>query len=262
MCSMHSQGGANSTAASPDRIGPVKLAVAGLAGGLATWAVVATWHPFYFSGLSFAPGVAPSQEQLAILNRQTWINTLSVFALFGASLSAALGIAAALHRRSMRTAAIGVPLGAVWGGAAGALGGWCGQRLSDPSFVELVDRSRPEAELATALIVHATCWGVIGLAVGLGFALAARSGRDWLHASLGAALGGILAAPCYQVVVLLVCLISPMGGTDTLIPEGNESRLFWFATAAVAIAVGAGGLSRRKEKPVAPASAPQPANPS
>jgi hypothetical protein len=258
MCSMNSQGGV----ASAGRIGAGRLALGGFAAALISWLVVVLWYPFYFSGLSFAPGVAPTPEQMTMLVRQTWVNTLALFALFGAALSTGLNITAALHRRSKRMALIGIPTGVALGGAFGALGGWCGQALSDSSLLQFIDRSRPEAELTVAVIVHAACWAVIGFGVGLGFALTALNGRDRLYAPLGACLGGMLATPCYQVIIVLVCLISPMGGTDSLIPEGNDSRLIWLITAGLAIGIGTGGLTGGKRKPAAPVDAPQGGNPS
>lgn len=233
---------------------PWRMAGAGLVAALVAWAVVAKWYPFFRSGLSFAPGTAPSPEESALLFRQQWQNCAAVFALAGSLMGAMLGLTAGFRRR----AAIACFSGAVCGAVGGALAGWCVLGLADQSFDAIVDPTQNHADMVKWTIIHAIAWTITGFGVGLGCSLPWASWAEMGRKTAGAMLGGLIAGPGFHVLISLIELIKPMGGTEMLVPDRPFIQLIWMATAGVLIGLLAGSLgvkAAKKPKPAPAASA-------
>lgn len=233
---------------------PWRMAAAGLAAAVVAWLIVISWYPFLRSGLSFAPGAVPSAEESAMLTRYRWQNSAAMFAIFGSLLGASLGAVAGFRR----AAVVACFSGAVFGAACGALASWCVLWLADQPFDAVVDSTQPYAEMVKWLIVHSIAWMITGLGAGFGSALPWASWAELRRKTVGAVLGGLLAGPCFQFLMALIELVSPMGGTDALIPERRFIQLVWLATAGVLIGLLAGAVGAKpagKRKPAPPASA-------
>lgn len=228
---------------------PWRMAGAGLLAALVAWAVVAKWYPFFKSGLSFAPGAAPSAEESALLFRQQWQNYAVLFALAGSLMGAGLGLTA------RRRAAIGCFSGAVFGAVFGALASWCVLRLADQPFDAIVDPKENYAEMVKWTIVHAIAWTITGFGVGLGCSLPWASWTEMGRKTAGAMLGGLIAGPCFHVLISLIELIKPMGGTEMLVPDRPFNQLIWMATAGGLIGLLAGSLGVKAAKKPKPAPA-------
>lgn len=230
-------------------VGPWRMAGAGLVAALVAWAVVATWYPFFRSGLSFGVGAAPSAEESALLFRQQWQNYAVLFALVGSLLGASLGLAAGFRRR----AAIACFSGAVFGAVFGALASWCAMRLADQPFDAIVDPTQNHADMVKWTIIHAIAWTTTGFGVGLGCSLPWASWAEMGRKTAGAMLGGLIAGPCFHVLISLIELVKPMGGTEMLVPDRPFIKLIWMATAGVLIGLLAGSLGAKAAKKPKPA---------
>lgn len=227
---------------------PWRMAGAGLVAALVAWAVVATWYPFFRSGLSFAPGAAPTAEESALLFRHRWQNCAAVFALAGSLMGASLGLMAGFRRR----AAIACFSGAVFGAVSGALASWCVLGLVDQSFDAIVDPRENYADMAKWTIIHAIAWTITGFGVGFGCSLPWASWAEMGRKTAGAMLGGLIAGPCFHVLISLIELVKPMGGSEMLVPDRHFMQLIWLATAGVLIGLLAGSLgvkAAKKPKP-------------
>lgn len=233
---------------------PWRMACAGLIAALVAWAVVATWYPFFKSGLSFGPGAVPTAEESALLFRVRWQNSAVVFASAGSLMGALLGLMAGFRRR----AAIACFSGAVFGAVFGALASWCVLGLADQPFDAIVDPTENHAEMVKWTIIHAIAWTITGFGVGLGCSLPWASWSEMGRKTAGAMLGGLIAGPCFHVLISLIELVKPMGGTEMLVPDRHFMQLVWLASAGVLIGLLAGSLgvkAPKKPKPTTAASA-------
>lgn len=221
-----------------------KMAIAGLLAAVIAAVIVNTWYPFFQAGLSFGPGAVANDEQRALLTRYRWQNSAAVFAGFGLLLGASLGLAGGWRR-----AALACISGAAGGAIFGGLANWCAMALADQSFARVIDPAKPYHEIAKWTIVHATAWTLVGLGVGFGCSLPWATWRDVGRGTVAAALGGLLAAPCFQIFMTLIEVIAPIGGTDALIPDRGIGQFVWMATAAVLIGV-AMSLTQRPAAPI------------
>lgn len=192
-----------------------------------------------------AYGNPPIQAEVEAAERKIQLNrTVLAFVAFGAILSAALGVGIAfLHGRPVKALTCGL-LGALLGGAFGALAG-----LSTFHAAEQL-KSVYALRETRGLIVHAIAWVLIGPAVAVTAAAAVRL-RGVLKALCAALLAGVAASVTYGI---LAALIFPTEPTGQIVPQGRWNQLFWLGIAAAFIAYSVGRTLAR-EAPAAASTA-------
>jgi hypothetical protein len=228
--------------------GPGWLAGAGLLAAGAVWLVTWKWHPFFLHGVQVVLGVRPSDEDIAAVNEANLYNVLAVFGLLGGTLGAAFASATAIRHRSVRLVLWGIPSGLVLGAACGMLGGWCAamvaETLGQTAFMPHKYRH------FNPTIARACGWGLLGLGAGLGFSLPLGNRRAVAQATLGALVGGLLAAPCYQAVIGIIGMFAQVSGAEEVVADEPLARAVWLGMAGVFIGLAAGlasSTSRRGE---------------
>lgn len=230
----------NPSQSSPPRAaGPGWLAAAGLLAAAVAWLITTQWYPFFQSGVTVGIYARPSDEEIAAITQADLFNCLALFGLLGGALGVAFAGAMALRRRSPWLAVAGVPSGLILGAAGGMLGGWCASAVADALVQSALVPHKYRGAL-NPTIARACGWCLIGLGAGLGFSLPLANLRVIGQAALGALIGGLIAAPCYQVVVAIVGMFAQIAGADDLIPVNGVTSAAWFATAAVVIGLAAG----------------------
>ena len=240
----------------PQPPGPAWLAGAGALGAAAVWVILGRWFPFFASQVeAIGLGMRPSDEHLAAITQAAFHNGLAAFGLLGGVLGFAFAVTTAIRHRSARVAAIGIPSGLLLGAAGGMLGGWCATMVSQAlAETALVPR---KYRVFNPALARACGWGLIGLGAGLGFSLPLANRRAIAQATIGAFLGGLLAAPCYQVLIGLAGMLAQLAGTEELIPEDGVVRAVWLGTVGVFIGLAAGLAGRTTKRQTAVASGEQ-----
>jgi hypothetical protein len=196
--------------------GTFSLAVAGVLGALLAGVVSVQFPP----GWRYThPGSAPpNAAEQALYRRAALLNTVSAFAVVGAVMAVCGVAGGSFSRRSWKLLCIGAPVGLLLGAAAGALGGWAGNRIQTGSVLELTD-------IAKSVVQQATVWCSIGLAVGCSIALTLGRLKALGNAIVAAVLGGGLSALIY---VAIVAFLFPGVSTDALLPSPQVERLALF----------------------------------
>jgi hypothetical protein len=86
--------------------------------------------------------------------------------------------------------------------------------------------------LMQTTLMFAASWLLLGLGAGISLGIVALSGHALVRATVGAALGGLLAGLMYP---LAAAFVFPVDATDRAVPGGVENRLFWSILAFVLI---------------------------
>ncbi|HEV3339133.1 MAG TPA: class I SAM-dependent methyltransferase [Pirellulales bacterium] len=236
----------------------VRPAVAAAA-ALVAWCVVQAGHPFFSPPIFPRPPnqrmSPPSAEEIAMTVRCTYLNAMAVAALAGGLVAAAIGLAEGLRRRSAKLAVLAMSSGAILAGAAGAAGGWCGQRTTALEWLLTLD-IKSFGDTPRMIAIQAACWSVTGLGIGLslGIPLACQFGATTRAAARGVA-GGLLAALVHLILVVVVGIWLPVeGSTSGLIPDAAVDRFLWLEAGAVCIALAVGAASNLPSIPRARAT--------
>ena len=151
-----------------------------------------------------------------------------------------------------KLAVLAIVSGAVLAGAAGAAGGWCGQRTTELAWLLTLD-IKSLGDTPRPIAIQAACWSVAGLGIGIALAipLACRFGAI-TRATARGAVGGLLAALLYFILVFIVGIWLPAAGnTPGLIPEAAIHRFLWLEVPAVCIAAAVGAASNLPSSPAA-----------
>ena len=201
-----------------------------LVAGAATFGISRAVHPIYRVGKEFdVPSIgmptelflANRREQDKVNRKHAMIYVGGLGLLIGVALAAVVGAA----RRSWLAPLLAAPLGALGGAVGASLG----------SLVEVYVRTNiGQAELNHTIGMQLAVALPLGLGVGLGVGLATRSLSGTLKTALAGLGAGALAATLYPV---LVSVLLPAAGTETVLPDETYSRMLWFAICSGLIGV-------------------------
>lgn len=145
-------------------------------------------------------------------------NTLAL-AVLGLAVCGLFGLTLGIARKSTGDALVGLLLGSILGAILGAGGAQAGTfvegRLKPMQFVA------PEIQ---TVLMHATTWISVGIAVGATIGFHSRRPRALVRAVVAGMLGGALAACLYSPTA---ALLFPLDQAELLVPAGNANRLYW-----------------------------------
>jgi hypothetical protein len=177
----------------------------------------------------------PNDVQLAEYNAARYSFGLQK----GAAQIAALGLLVGLA-----IGAVGLrhPLAALFAGGLGALLGGLGGWLS-AMLVAWLEKFRDEPPvvlgvpidpLLQAVLIQASSWCLVGMAVGFGLFLAYSGLKQALSAAVGGLLGGVIVAFLY----VIVSSIPPFANANNLrtVPESLLEMLVWAVLGGLALA--------------------------
>jgi hypothetical protein len=163
-------------------------------------------------------------------------NLLVTFALAGAVIGLAFGLAAGIALRSrpdaMRGVFGGAGLGCLFGFGGGWATGFASDRLHTLAAVE------DDHKIIFALLAG---WAFTGIGVGWGASLSSLGGRTMAKAAIAGFAGGLIGGAVY---VPLVAFLAPSVDTAILIPEGLIGKFYWVVFPAALI-----GLSLARALP-------------
>lgn len=237
------------------------LVIAGLAGGGLSWCLLERYeHPFAApeeleklsaKRMAMIPMTDAENARIAELEAdQERKNSAAAIAAIGLPLAALVGLAAGLLGRSGVASVTGLVGGAVAGAVLGAAGGWIAAFVYEQLKIELgVNRGYAAAGS------HAATWAFVALAVALAAWPGVRKSGMSLAATAGSAVvGALIAAALYPVIAGLAFAMS---NSDLIIPAGRWNRLAWIEVAAFAItAVIIYGLMRTRRPRASAAPSP------
>lgn len=249
------------TAAEPaappvDQWAPVSIWLIALAAALL--AGVASWPIGEATRRYFKPSEAAAAQRydFRALNRETAIanarNGALAFGALGGLLGLGLGLAGSLSRRPSRGALRSAAVGLILGAATGALPSfailpWHWQtRHDDPASIDLT----------MPLLIHAGLWCGLGAAAGLAYGLGRRGLKP--RPLLAGALGGLIGAAIGTVFYELVGAMSfPLERTTDPFSATASTRLLARLSVAVFAALGAVvSLNSRRSRNVKAGSSP------
>jgi hypothetical protein len=144
-------------------------------------------------------------------------NAAVAFGALGACLGACLGIAGGLARRSSAAAVTGGLLGVFLGLAIGA-----GTSLALLPWFIKARYDYFQYDLAVALAMHVTIWGLLGAAAGLAFAAGLGESRFAGRSLVAGCVGAVLGALAFE---LIGAVIFPSANTNYPISETWPTRL-------------------------------------
>jgi hypothetical protein len=121
------------------------------------------------------------------------LNTLS-YGLCGMMIAMCLAIAEPLTQHKKKAAFINGSIGAVAGLAGGAAAAYLSSRFFSGSSVE------DGSPLHSPLVTNAAIWGLLGLFLGIGSGIAARSPKKIAVGMLGGLLGGIIGGALFHPI--------------------------------------------------------------
>jgi hypothetical protein len=166
-------------------------------------------------------------------------NAGMAFALSGGLLSAGLGVAGGLARRSGRASARAGLLGLVLGTAAAA-----GSAAVVLPYYNTYKEQHPDEvaqDLVAPLLVHVVILSAIGAASGLTFGIGLGTRSRWLRCLSGALAGAAAGAIAHD---LIRAAVFPLANTAPIVAESRLGRLLarlvvaFMAAAGAAVAAG------------------------
>lgn len=235
------------------RLLPVTLVLAILA-GLAGGALGGSIYPVVKPGTHTVqqmggPVDLPNKEDLDLAESR---NSAIQYGILGGIVGLALGVAG-LVGGAASTSRLR-PLGPVLGGLNGALIVGAFGLVAMPLVLAKIHPSNED--MLPAMGVHAILLGLIGLAAGIGFAVALGGGRALsIRALLGALIGALVGSVVFD---LLGGIVFPVDGTTDPIPKSFPSQLLISVVGATAIGLGIAlailDAGRGRKTPGAPAA--------
>lgn len=195
--------------------------------------------PDDFANMPLQPSPEYMARYQAALSRMTSGNFALRFAIIGGCVGAAIGLAAAIKNRGL--AVLGGMLG---GGLAGAASGFILGRAS--AYLTNVTQGEsinlvgiPIDPMLQTTAMQCFSWALVGIGIGLGWALADRGGKpaatSMLQAIQGGLLGGILAGIIFSVAAAIFFTVS---NAFTFVPEKLSERVVWATIGGVSVGVG------------------------
>ncbi|MGE0606817.1 MAG: hypothetical protein AB7O62_06790 [Pirellulales bacterium] len=200
--------------------GPGLQLAVGLLAGMLVWAV----HPPQTSLVPIPRElravsmreVQRNPDLMRVLRRWEWSNCCATVALIGLMASGAFGLVEGASRRSWRGAGVGLFVGMLAGGLAGAGMGLLGRYVWQLVEHQLEDLQR-------GILLQAIMWTAVGLAAGACMALPTRRAIVAWRCALACALAGLISALVFGV---LAASIFPLDSTEQLVPQG-DARILW-----------------------------------
>jgi hypothetical protein len=158
--------------------------------------------------------------QQTIFERRMFVGIVT--AIWGAAVCGLLGASLGLSRRSAMWAVVGLLLGAVIGAITGIVAGFSGQFIAETRPIFRFDAD--VVQLLKTMGYHALIFAVLGLGVGITFAVQARfvGAISAVFISMLAGLGAAL------VFTPIVSVVFPLADTTYVVPPGSAARLLWF----------------------------------
>jgi hypothetical protein len=220
------------------RSGPLVGLALAMVGGAMTWGLVEYTSPIFEVPKKYhIPDLgAPAEKWNAYVAAQVKVdrqNAMLEFAYFGALVTGMIAVGDGIARRSLKPGLVAVPVGAAGGCAAGLFGSLAYQAFG----------IGPRADLADTVGVQAVTLGVLGIGVGLALGLSGKSLRNVVVSGVAGMLAGVLAGVLYPVAI---SLLMPTASTDSLIPKGEVTRMFWIGTSAGLLGLIVAGTARRR----------------
>ncbi|MGH7200500.1 MAG: hypothetical protein ACREJB_07835, partial [Planctomycetaceae bacterium] len=179
-------------------------------------------------------------------------NLVLTLGLLGAVVGAVIGLAGGVRDRSFGRGVVGLLLGLVLGGGLAVASAYLGQEIGariDASMPHTAAfHTRQYGKMLRTLAVHATFWGLIGLAAALAATLPTRRIGLMLKSVLGAIIAAILAMMVYQALLGNLFQVSRF---ELLLPQEIGPIVAWTLPASVLIGVAIGRLSVPRQKKTA-----------
>lgn len=236
---------------------------------VAVLAATAAWRPadlFYskeravsakVSSVEAYADLSPEKRRaLEAEERRDRLTFVGVFvAILGGSVCGALGIVLGAMRRGAAGAVGGLLTGVVIGGGLGFVGGAAGKVLSDK--YRIIPYHTGVEKLSRTIGFQSAAFVLIALAVAAMFLIwgPALRGRR-LRVLCGSLLAGALSSLLYLAITSVV---APLISTDHYVPLDSTCRLVWFTAPAFLISLAAGLLAVESgAKPIAIDSEPSP----
>jgi len=206
------------------------LLIAGGLGGLLGWVVSEPFAPSTVipSGVN---ELSPDWVKL----HANWVFHETVFGLAcGLFIGGLIGGASGWTQGSMRHIRNGLLLG----GLCGLFGGAFGVRLASAAYSAIVDplmkNGRGDLQDAPILLVaRAFGWGLFGMLLGAGQAVATRSGRRVFQGALGGLVGGAIGGVAFEISAAVFAPIMQMA-------EPGRQEVGRYSRAVGMVCVGAG----------------------
>ena len=165
--------------------------------------------------------------------------------LLGALVGAILGLAGGIRDRSAGRALAGGLLGVLLGGGLGLASAYLAPEQVRPFVQGLVPRDAPyetrqNVKMFSTMAVHATIWGLIGIAGACAATAPARRAGPMLKSALGAFVAAVLTMMVYQVLLGNLFEVSRF---ELILPRDMGPMLLWTIPAALLIGLAIGRTS-------------------
>jgi pSer/pThr/pTyr-binding forkhead associated (FHA) protein len=205
------------------------LLVAGGIGGLLAWLVSEPFAP----GEILPHGIDPSDPKWSDLYHR-WIFFQNLFGVSaGLFIGGLIGLAGGWSQGSRKQMKNGLLWGAVAGAVAGGVAVWIASYVYDLILTGTEGGRQTLFGGVLGLIARAVGWGIFGVLLGAGQAIATRSWQRVRQAALGGLIGGTLGGVAFE-------LIAPFTAAISMLTEPGRAEIGRFSRAAGLVCIGAG----------------------
>lgn len=207
------------------------LLIAGGLGGLLGWLVSEPFAP----GAIIPLGVDTSSKEWQELFQRTIFHQ-NIFGLAsGLFIGALIGGASGWAQGSMKQIKRGLGLGAVMGAVAGGLGVWIASVVYAAMMAPYRAADSIHAGSPIQLVARAVGWGIFGMLLGGGQAIATGSSQRIRQGAIGGLIGGAIGGVAFEISAFLLAPVS-----KTIEPGRSDVGRFSRAIGLVCIGAGIG----------------------
>lgn len=229
--------------------------LAGLIAGGTSLAVVAVFGKFHRVPAELRD-ISPLDEagQARLVAAEAEMATKNLFltlGVLGAAVGGVMGLAGGLRDRSFGRGAVGLVAGLVLGAGLGVASAYLGPEQVGPRIDAAIPRDAPYETrqnwtMFRALAVHATFWGLIGLAAALAATLPTRRIGLTIKSSVGALVAAALAMMVYHALLGNLFQLSRF---QLLLPHEMGPIVAWTLPTTLLIGIALGRLSMPNQRP-------------
>ena len=223
--------------------------VSGLIAGGASLAAVVSLQDYYRvppEMESISPIDERGQARLAVAQAEVETQNLHLtVGLLGAVVASILGVAGGIRDRSIGRAVAGGSLGVVLGCGLGLAAAYLAPEQVRPFVQGLAPgdapyETRQNVKMFSTMAVHATIWGLIGIAGACAATAPARRAGPVLKSTVGAFVAAVLTMMIYQVLLGNLFEVSRF---ELILPRDMGPMLLWTIPPAFFIGLAIGRTS-------------------
>ena len=223
--------------------------VAGLVAGGASLALVVVLQDYYRvppEMESISPIDEAGQARLRVARAEVATKNLYLtVGLLGALVGGILGLAGGIRDRSFGRILAGLLLGVLLGGGLGVASAYLAPEQVRPLVQRVVPRDAPyetrqNVKMFSTMAVHATIWGLIGIAGACAATAPARRAGPVLKSALAAFVAAALTMMVYQVLLGNLFEVSRF---ELILPRDTGPMLLWTVPTALLIGLAIGRAS-------------------